>query len=161
MSQLMSNNSIVQNPLMKIGVLFESCQVLSKILGKWILLLVFLTATGTVQGQEMQINEDPAVSQLCRLWVNNNRTNPGLEGWRVQILSSTDRQQVEADRDRFRQAYPETAADWVHEKPYYKLRAGAFRNRQEALAFIALLIDFPGAYPTKDSNIHPRDFLER
>ncbi len=157
----MSNNYFIQPAPMKIGAIFESCRVLLKNLGKWVVLLVFLAGASAAQGQEIQINEDPAVSQLCRHWVNDNRTNPGLEGWRVQILSSTDRQQVEVDRDRFRQAYPETAADWVHEKPYYKLRAGAFRNRQEALAFIALLIDFPGAYPTKDSNIHPRDFLER
>ena len=84
-----------------------------------------------------------------------------MEGWRVQLLSSTDRQGVEAGKSRFLNLYPTVPADWVHEKPYYKLRVGAFRTRQEALSFVMELKDaFPGAYPAKDPNIHPRDFLE-
>lgn len=124
-------------------------------------LLFILCNLGIAQAQEIQINESPAVSQLCRNWVNNNRATPRVEGWRAQILSTTDRQQADEARNRFRLAYPEVPADWVHEKPYYKLRAGAFRSRLEAVAFISQLIDFPGAYPAKDAGIHPRDFLER
>jgi len=126
-----------------------------------LLLFALLWNLGTAQAQEIQINEAPAVTQLCRNWVNSNRAVPRVEGWRAQILSTTDRQQADEARNRFRLAYPEVAADWVHEKPYYKLRAGAFHSRLEAVAFIALLIDFPGAYPAKDAAIHPRDFLER
>lgn len=126
-----------------------------------LLLFALLWNLGTAQAQEIQVNEAPAVTQLCRNWVNNNRATPRVEGWRAQILSTTDRQQADEARNRFRLAYPEVPADWVHEKPYYKLRAGAFRSRLEAVAFISQLIDFPGAYPAKDAGIHPRDFLER
>ena len=93
-------------------------------------------------------------------WINNNRTNPKVEGWRVQIMANTDREQVEEVLQRFRLAYPDTAADWVYDKPYYKLRAGAFRSRPEAVAFVSSLFDFPGAYPAKDLGIHPKDFLK-
>jgi hypothetical protein len=123
--------------------------------------LAILWGADIAQAQEIQINEAPAVTQLCRNWVNSNRAMPRVEGWRAQILSTTDRQQADEARNRFRLAYPEVPADWVHEKPYYKLRAGAFRSRLEAVAFISQLIDFPGAYPAKDAAIHPRDFLER
>lgn len=92
--------------------------------------------------------------------MNANRSDPRIEGWRVQIMASTDRTQVEEGRNRFRQLYPEVAADWIQEKPYYKLRVGAFRSKLEALAFGSTLVEYPGAYPAKDSNIHPRDFLE-
>jgi SPOR domain len=126
-----------------------------------VFLLSNLLGLTLLQAQEIQINETPAVSQLCRNWVNSNRATPRVEGWRAQILSTTDREQADEARNRFRLAYPEVPADWVHEKPYYKLRAGAFRSRLEAVAFIAQLIDFPGAYPAKDAGIHPRDFLER
>lgn len=110
--------------------------------------------------QEIQLNEPPPVANLMKAWVNNNRANPRVDGWRVQIMASTDRTQIEGGRTHFRSLYPDTPADWVHEPPYYKLRAGAFRTRQQALAFIATLTEFPGAYPAKDPNIHPRDFLE-
>jgi hypothetical protein len=111
--------------------------------------------------QEIQINEEPKLAQLFRNWTNQNRSTPHVAGWRVQVMASTDRQQVEEGRSRFRMGYPEVPADWVHEKPYYKLRVGAFRSRQEAVAFLAELHDFPGAYPAYDPKIHPRDFLDQ
>lgn len=121
---------------------------------------VSLFTSRTLHAQEIQINEDPKITQLMRNWVNNNRATPHIEGWRVQLMASTDRLQVEDGRTRFRTYYPEIPADWVHEKPYYKLRVGAFRSRLEAMAFIGQLTEFPGAYPARDLHIHPRDFLE-
>ena len=111
--------------------------------------------------QEIQINEEPAISDLFSTWVENNRAKPRISGWRVQIMATTDRMQVESGRERFRQEYPEIPAAWLLEKPYYKLRVGAFRTRQEAMAFIAALEGWQGAYPARDNNIHPRDFLEQ
>lgn len=114
-----------------------------------------------LHAQEIQINEPPQVANMVRTWTNNNRSNPHIEGWRVQIMSGNDRLQIEEGRNRFRSIYPEIPADWVHEKPYYKLRVGAFRSKLEALAFINTMTEFPGAYPAKDPNIHPRDFLKQ
>jgi septal ring-binding cell division protein DamX len=111
--------------------------------------------------QDVQLNEDPKVTQVMNSWISGNRSNPRIEGWRVQIMASTDRNQVEQARNRFRTEYPEVAATSVQEQPYYKLRVGAFRNKQQALAFIAELTGWPGAYPARDVNIHPRDFLEQ
>jgi hypothetical protein len=76
-------------------------------------------------------------------------------------MASTDRTQVEQGRNRFRTEYPEVSAGWIQEQPYYKLRVGAFRTKQEALAFIATLSGWNGAYAVKDTKIHPRDFLEQ
>jgi SPOR domain len=124
-----------------------------------VLVCFLFLGKGPVWSQEIQINEDASISTLCKNWINNNRTNPKVEGWRVQIMANTDREQVEEVLQRFRLAYPDTAADWVYDKPYYKLRAGAFRSRPEAVAFVSSLFDFPGAYPAKDLGIHPKDFL--
>ena len=115
----------------------------------------------TTSAQEVQLNETPEVAELYKTWTNQNRSMPHLEGWRVQIMASTDRTQIEAGRVRFRNAYPEVPAEMIHEKPYYKLKVGAFKSRLEAQAFITNLIEFAGAYPAKDSQIHPRDFLRR
>jgi SPOR domain len=123
-------------------------------------LFLFFGAPTRAFSQEIQINEDPKVTALVKIWINNNRVNPQVEGWRAQVMAGTDRQQVEDGRNRFRTLYPDVPADWKHEPPYYKLRVGAFRSKQEALVFIAGLTDFPGAYPTRDVGIHPRDFLD-
>jgi len=124
-------------------------------------ILVFWISGNFAGAQNVQVNTDPAVEQLVRNWVAHNRANPRVEGWRIQILSSTDRQRVESGKVQFLGMHPEFSADWVHEKPYYKLRAGAYLTRQEALAALILLKDtYPDAYPTRDNNIHPRDFLK-
>lgn len=122
-------------------------------------LLLFLLSQNA-RAQEVQLNEDPKVTQLVKNWTNYNRVNPRVEGWRVQIMATTDRQQVEEARNSFRLQHPDVPAEWSHEKPYYKLRVGAFRNKLEAQAFIASLTGYAGAYPAKEANIHPRDFLE-
>jgi cell division protein FtsN len=128
---------------------------------KNVVIWVLLSCVYPLSAQEVQVNEEPKIAQLTKTWASNNRANPRIDGWRVQIMASTDRQQVEAARTKFRTENPEVAAEWTLEKPYYKLRVGAFRNKQEALAFIATLDGWPGAYPAKDANIHPRDFLDQ
>lgn len=111
--------------------------------------------------QNVQVNLDPAIEEMMRTWTAQNRANPRMDGWRIQIMSSTDRQRVESGKTQFLGLYPTVPADWVHEKPYYKLRVGAFQTRQEAMSFLLQLkYSYPDAYPTRDTNIHPRDFLE-
>ena len=131
------------------------------VLGKLGFVLLLVCASQNAHAQEIQLNEDPKISQLFRNWTNSNRANPRVDGWRVQIMATTDRQQVEDARNRFRIQHPDVPAEWIHEKPYYKLRAGAFRTKLEAQAYLATLTDYAGAYPAKDTNIHPRDFLEQ
>ncbi len=124
-------------------------------------ILLFIGSVFPAAAQEVQLNVDPAIEQLVNTWISFNRANPRVEGWRIQLLSTTDRQNVESGKSQFLNMFPTIPADWVHEKPYYKLRVGAFHTRQEALSFIGELKDmYPGAYPAKDPNIHPRDFLE-
>ena len=53
----------------------------------YLFLLFFSGFTHLVLSQEVQLNEDPKVAQLMKTWVNANRADPGIEGWRVQILS--------------------------------------------------------------------------
>ena len=124
-------------------------------MNKPILLLSFFCFCLRLSAQEVQINEDPKITQLTKTWTNHNRATPGIDGWRVQIMASADREQVESGRNKFRTEYPEVSGEWILEKPYYKLRVGAFRNKQEALAFISELNNWPGAYPAKDASIHP------
>lgn len=139
----------------------QLCNAMIMTRNKYLLLFFVLGYTQMVWGQEVQLNEDPKVAQVMKKWISANRAEPVVDGWRVQIMASTDRMQVDQGRTRFRAEYPEIAANSVQEQPYYKLRVGAFRTKEEALVFISTLIGWAGAYPAKDANIHPRDFLEQ
>jgi hypothetical protein len=123
------------------------------------LLSALLLSVGC-KGQDVRINEPPRLSAMIDSWINHNRQKPDLTGWRVQLISSTDRTQVENGKELFQRKYPDVPVDWVHERPYYKLRAGAFHTRLEAYALVdELRTAYPGAYPAKDNKIHPRDFI--
>lgn len=122
--------------------------------------LSLLTNVVGLHAQEVQINESPEVGAIVKSWTSANRLGAGISGWRVQIMAGTDRIEVEAGRNKFRQQYPEVPAVVSHENPYYRLRVGAFRSKAEAAAFITGLQEYPGAYPAKDPKIHPKDFLK-
>ncbi len=126
------------------------------------LLILALGNLVAVQAQEIQINEGPKIGEMVRTWSNNNFKTSKIEGWRVQVLSTTDRQQAESAKLRVAAEFPDQYVDWINEKPYYKLRVGACRTRNEAMALVQILKDFyPGAYPAQDKNISPRDFLAK
>ena len=127
----------------------------------FLLLFFILVKTATGVAQEIQLNEPPIVTKMTERWAELNRAAPGIEGWRVQLFSSTDRKKVEEAKTAFLQNYPTVPCDWVQEKPYYKLRAGAFVTKFETMRLIRdLQADYPGAYATKDRAIPARDFVE-
>ncbi len=94
---------------------------------------------------QVQINEDPAVASLVQKHMDQNRMSTTISGWRIQLLATTDRRKVENEESKFIQRYPLIRVNWVHSKPYYKLKAGAFANRLDATR---LLKDFKKYYPS-------------
>lgn len=115
--------------------------------------LVFFTlVSGTLCAQtSVSVNADPGIDNLMELFQAENEQVTKVPGWRVQILATTDRGRLEAVESEFKVNYPSITVDWVHTKPYYKLRAGAFLTKQEAerLKF-TLRRQFEGVYLVKD-----------
>ncbi len=126
-----------------------------------LLALAFLGVFGKSFAQKIEIKEPPVVAQMVERWAELNRSNATVEGWRVQLFSTTERAKAEAAKSEFLQKFPDSSADWAQEKPYYKLRAGAFSTKLEAMRLVEdLRFDYPGAYPARDSKIPVRDFLD-
>lgn len=113
---------------------------------------LFTTASTCVSAQtSVTVNVDPKVMEVTDLFMRNNEAQTKVPGWRVQILATTDRARLETVEADFKVNYPNIPVDWVHTKPYYKLRAGAFFTKQEAerLKF-TLSRQFEGVYLVKD-----------
>ncbi len=120
---------------------------------------LFCSALAQAQGKVSE-TVDPKVAQLMKTFVDNNNATTTIKGWRIQILASTDRQRVENALYQFKALYPNVPADWVHAKPYYKIRAGAFSSKREALRTLYILKqDYPAAYPVQDDDIKPQELL--
>ncbi|MEM9835655.1 MAG: SPOR domain-containing protein [Bacteroidota bacterium] len=114
--------------------------------------LFCLVGLGTVSAQSsIVVQADSDVSAILDAFVQVNTTETKVEGWRVQILATADRRRLEAVERNFKLNYPSIPVDWVHAKPYYKLRAGAFQTKQEAERLkYTLGRQFDGVYLVKD-----------
>lgn len=91
------------------------------------------------------------VARLLDAFVVVNTAETEMEGWRVQILATNDRQRLEVVQADFKLKYPSIPVDWEHSKPYYKLRAGAFLTKREAERLKHTLErEFDGVYLVRD-----------
>ena len=124
------------------------------------LCILSLAAAAQTTGK-IAVNEPPIITEMMRAYEAANRIG-NMTGWRVQILATTNRQQLDSERQSFQYNYPNIPINWVHNRPYYKLRAGAFRTRIEAERLKYVLgRDYDGLYLVRDDNIQPREFLLR
>lgn len=128
-----------------------------KLLFAFIFLVGIATAT---TAQNIHIKEDPLISQMMDRFSQMNRSVTTIDGWRVQVLATPDRQQLESARQVFQYKYPNINVDWVHTNPWYKLYVGAFANKLDAMRLQYLLKrDYPNAYLVKDNTVRPVELL--
>lgn len=123
-------------------------------------LLIGLFCSYEVQAQGIKYKEDPTISKMLERFEELNRNKGSVEGWRIQILATNDRQKLESARQAFQYRYPNVPLDWVHNRPWYQLRAGAFATKLEALRLKHILSqDYTGTYPVRDDNIRPEELI--
>lgn len=117
----------------------------------FVIVLVLITGQSISAQNAVALEVAPAIGDLLELFQTENEEMDKIPGWRVQVLATTDRNRLETVERQFKVNYPSIAVDWVHTKPYYKLRAGAFETKQEAerLKF-TLGEQFEGVYLVKD-----------
>ncbi len=95
--------------------------------------------------------EDPAVTRMMESFVEYNLANTEVRGWRIQIMSTTDRRMMEESQSKFKRRYPEYDLLFEHQNPYYHLKTGAFLSQQDARPFLKKLHkDFPAAFIVSD-----------
>lgn len=123
--------------------------------------LIVLIGTATVAtAQNIHIKEETLITQMMDRFSQMNRSVTTIDGWRVQILATPDRQQLESARQVFQYKYPNVNVDWVHTNPWYKLYVGAFASKLDAMRLQYLLKrDYPNAYLVKDNTVRPVELL--
>ena len=124
------------------------------------LLLICLCSLPAIGQQNVVVDEDPPIGDMMARFAEINKSKSYVTGWRVQIISTPDRERLESVKQSFQYRYPSVPVDWVHAKPYYKLRAGAFTNKLDAMRLKYILErDYPGIYLVHDDNIRPRELI--
>ena len=113
------------------------------------------------QSQSIVVHEETIVTQIMDKYEEINTERTFVDGWRIQLLATADRQKMETERRNFQYRYPSVTVNWVHSSPYYKLRAGAFTSKLEALRLKYILSqDYSGIYLVKDEKIKKEELLD-
>lgn len=81
----------------------------------------------------LQIDEGNIVESLKREYISYNHNTDKVDGWRLLIYSTSDRRQMNAFLKKFERKFNYVPHDWNYESPYYKLKAGAYLSRLEAM----------------------------
>jgi hypothetical protein len=97
-----------------------------------LLLMVFVCLCCTTYGQGTVVfQEDASVRSLFNSYVAKNRAETTIKGWKIQLVSTTDRREMDAIRSQFAVEFPGVPNSWKHISPYYQVRVGAFRSKTE------------------------------
>lgn len=119
-----------------------------------------LSAQGTTAAN-IRFLTSPEVDRVIQNYTNTNRATTTVRGWRLQILSTTDRERMEQTRNSFRVQFPYLPVSYVHNRPYYMLRVGAFTDQKEAVRTQYLIRPyFPSTYLVQDNEIKVSELFD-
>lgn len=110
------------------------------------------TVWSPLSGQgKVTLQEPPTVTKLMEDFVQYGKTNENVKAWRIQIITTDDRREMEAARSQFISLYPDVNVDWKHIVPYYQVRVGAYDDKTKLMPFLLELKKiFPAATPVYD-----------
>lgn len=110
--------------------------------------------------QTISINEEPIITRMMETYITGGKSGSTpstggtvqiVDGFRVQLLATTDRLKVDEAQALFASRYPGVYNGWSQAKPYYRVRIGAFTSRTEASNFLLKIKkDYPDAYIVPD-----------
>ena len=127
----------------------------------FLFILICMNSVLNLDAQNVTINEDFPLAKMMDSFVAKNKSTFQIDGWRIQLMATTDRQKLEQAKTEFLANYPDISVDWTHSKPYYRLRAGAFTSKLDSMRLLhRLKEDYPSAYPAKDNNISPEELVD-
>lgn len=126
---------------------------------------IMLGTGGIVAQQKKTVEVDFSSTQLDSLtqnFVRDNYEMQTLDGYRIQIYSGSGaKAKVEAQtaKQRFASAFPTEKIYVVYNAPFWRVRTGDFRFRNEALPLLYKVKKvFPGSYTVRDNTIRKKSF---
>lgn len=119
-----------------------------------IIIFGFINLSGQVT-----ISEEPSIIRLMQVYKSKNAQNPIARAWRIQIVTTSNRREMENAYQKFERIYPHINYEWEHDPPYYKVKVGAFEKKDDLEAvLLKLKKEFPLSIPVQD-DIAKKDLL--
>jgi hypothetical protein len=95
------------------------------------------SATGKMDSSSIIIHKDPRLDLLVKKQIQINEdisreSRKSGKGFRLMIISTISRDEAIAAKTKIYTYFPELKAYLWHQSPYYKLKAGNFKERKDA-----------------------------
>lgn len=108
---------------------------------------------------QVTLQEEPAITRLMQVFKSKNAQSPIIRAWRIQIITTSDRREMETAYKKFEMLYPQIDYQWEHNPPYYQVKIGAFEKKDDLESFLLeLKREFPLSIPVQD-DIEKKDLL--
>lgn len=128
-----------------------------KILTLSVLLLTGSIVYGQQDSETVVIHKDPRVDLLVAKQIEINEvttrnTRRMANGFRIQVINTNDRNKANAAKTKVYQSFPELKPYLIYQAPFFKLKVGNFKTREDAELYIEDLRRlFPsGVYVVRD-----------
>lgn len=106
-----------------------------------IALLLWLCDVSAQSAGNVVVHKDPRIDLLVSKQIeineittrNSRRT---AAGFRILVISTNDRNKVTEAKTRMYRAFPELKAYMMYQAPFFRLKVGNFREREEAEEYL-------------------------
>lgn len=118
---------------------------------------VLQSQTSANEGK-IELQQDEILTHLLQNHIVLNENNDSkFDGWRVQVHSSSNRQEAENARVKFMQNFPNYPTYFIYQPPMFKVRVGDFRTREDAFMLYKQTVKlFNVSYVINDQIIFPK-----
>ena len=116
-----------------------------------LVLILILSFLGSSLLAQVRFSEKPKIQALMSRYEKEGRAETSINGWRIKLISTTNRRTWENAESKFRSLYPEFRYSNSYENPYYSLKVGAFETRYDLESYLQRFKnDFREAIPFRD-----------
>lgn len=97
---------------------------------------------------QVEIHQDVRLHRLVDKHISLNKENMSIPGYRIQIYSGSEkRSEAKNVRTSFMKEFPKISTELIYNEPYFKVRVGNFRTKQEGYKLYKRITQiFPNAY---------------
>lgn len=124
-----------------------------------LLVLCFLISARVMaqDSSSVTVHKDPRIEQLVKkqIEINEYTTRDArryTQGFRILVISTNDRNKANDAKMKLYKNFPELKAYLMYQSPYFKLKAGNFKDQKEAEVYLKKMqVYFPtGIYIIRD-----------
>lgn len=110
--------------------------------------IFFAIQHSSFDGGKVTLHQDVRLHRLVDKQIAQNRKDMTIPGYRIQIYSgSGKRAEALQVKTQFMKQFPKVPADLIYNEPYFKVRVGTFRTKQEGYKLFKQIIRyFPNSY---------------